>query len=111
MNPGPDERAAATLEYAKPAARARATTWSGVGLGLALAGAAHVGWIAFQVWRAVSRSIPVLVTPDAAWFLFPVLGTGVSAVGLWRGGRWLGGSGILLGAASVATLLLLKGRW
>ena len=86
--------------------------WSVVGFGLSLAGFCYVGWIVAQVWWHVNRGIPVEVILNAQWFVLPALGAGVSLVGLWRGRRrGLAACGMALAAASVATLLLMAGRW
>lgn len=115
QTPGPETARpdGPTLEYAAaPQRRGAGGAWSVVGLGLSLAGAAYVACLAAQVWWYVHDGMPVEVVLNAQWFLFPVLGAGVSLVGLWQG-RWrrLAGCGAALAAASVVTLFLMAGRW
>lgn len=115
QTPGPETSRpdGPTLDYAALPQRGGAGgAWSVVGLGLALAGAAYVAYLAAQVWSYVRDGMPGEVVLNARWFLFPVLGAGVSLVGLWQG-RWrrLAACGVALAAASVVTLLLMAGRW
>ena len=102
-----------TLEYAAvPGRGGGGGAWSIVGFGLALAGFCYVGWIAGRVWWYVNKGMPVEVILNREWFVLPVLGAGVSLVGVWRGRRrWVAACGILLGIVSVVTLFLLAGRW